>query len=366
MIKSRLCIIVLLLVLQLKTAISQVTIQFLPSLHGQTIDGLAYAGIQNLTGNKLNAELVIRVNDGNGKSVVSIVVPSFLLNQGANTINRLAFSKSRFYFGTTAASKILNQTQRLPEGEYEFCYELTTTIDKSTQPGGYYESCFTHVVAPSSPLLLIDPIDGDELCNKRPTFTWQIPVPFRPENRYRLQLVKIEEGQQVIEAITNNVPVLQQMNLSSTVLLFPPNAPDLKEGNRYAWQVTVYTGETIITRSEIWTFKVACTVEQEKADGETYRQLKTVDDGGYFVTGPTLRFSFENYYQAGDLQYSIKNISDPANELRRLPDLKMQPGLNKFEIDLEKVRAIKKDQQYLLTVTSGDGRKYYVRFVYAE
>lgn len=358
---------VLFLLLMCSTGLrAQVIIQFMPSLHGQTIDGLSYATIQNTSGNRLNGELTIRIKDQQGKSVVSVVVPNFLINLGVTTINRQAFSKSRFYFGNTTASRILNQTQRLPEGEYEYCFELNTTIEKSTQPGGYYENCFTHAIAPASPLLLIDPVDGDETCNKRPTFTWQAPIPYRTEGRYRLILVQLQKGQQPIEAITNNIPIVHQSNLSSSLLLYPPNAPDLKEGERYAWQVIAYTGATIITRSEIWTFKVACDKNEEKPDGETYRQVTTIDDGSYFVTGSTLRFSFENFYQAGDLQYSIRSLAAPDSDVKRLPVLKIRTGLNKLELDLGKIKSIKKGQQYLLTVTSGDGRKYILRFVYED
>jgi hypothetical protein len=345
---------------------AQVIIQFMPSLHGQSIDGLSYATIQNTSGNRLNGELTIRIKDQQGKSVVSVVVPPFLISQGVTTINRIAFSKSRFYFGSTAASRILNQTQRLPEGEYEYCFELNTTIEKSTQPGGYYENCFTNVIAPPSPLLLIDPADGDEICNKRPNFSWQAPVPYRADSRYRLLLVQLQKNQQPIEAITNNIPIVHQSNLTSSLLLYPPNAPALKEGERYVWQVIAYSGTTIITRSEIWTFKIACDKNEEKPDGDTYRQVTTVDDGSYFVTGNTLRFSFENFYQAGDLQYSIRSLAEPDKEVKRLPVLKTRTGLNKLELDLEKMKSIKKGQQYLLTIISGDGRKYLLRFVYAD
>lgn len=358
--------IIFIFVLLSTMAQGQITIGFVPTVHGQTIDGLAYATIVNSSGKELIGTLRIKVRHLKNGMVVTVLTPDFLIRTGASTINRDAYARSRFVFTNSSEAQILSQTQRFTEGEYEYCYELTAREPKSNIPRGVFENCFTHILQPTTPLFLINPANGDKTCNKRPVFTWQPPMPLLPGTRFRILVVPVNEGQTPIEAISNNLPVINQNNLSVSMLLYPVHAPDLVKDRKYAWQVTAYNNKTIVTKSEIWIVKVECDEPEKEIQGDSYREIKSASDGSYYAAFKVLRFSFENPYSSGELNYSIQNISDPGKEIKKLPKLTMQTGFNKYELDLSNNRSFKSGGQYLLIITGKDGRKYELRFLYEE
>jgi hypothetical protein len=148
--------------------------------------------------------------------------------------------------------------------------------------------------------------------------------------------------------------------------MYPTGAPDLKEGRKYVWQVTVYSGKTILKKSEIWTFTVQCEEPQKNYSGNSYRELKETDDGNFYVANKVLSFSFNNPYSNSTLTYEIRNLSDPDSRIKKLPKLKMNAGINKYDIDLSEYRSFKNDQEYLLIVTLPNNRQLRLRFIYKE
>jgi len=174
------------------------------------------------------------------------------------------------------------------------------------------------------------------------------------------------ELQDIVEAINYNVPLINRGNLFSNQLQFPFNAPQLKEGKRYAWQVTVYNEKTILKKSEIWTYTVKCEEKKEQSSGESFRELKETEDGNFYVANKILRFSFNNPYSGGILTYAISSLSDPGSTIKSLPTLKMQAGLNKYEIDLSDNRSFKNGKEYLLKVTLTNNRELRLRFIYKD
>jgi hypothetical protein len=359
-------ILFLTLVLIYAEMLGQVLINFTPAVNGQSLDGIAYALLNNQSTNELNLKLTVKVRNLTSGQVVTIRVPEFTIGRGVNPINRLAFSRATIIFGNNKEAEVLRQTQRFPEGEYEYCFQADATIAKSTTPAGYFENCFIHLLQPTTPLLLINPIDGDKLCQKRPVFNWQPPMPIIPGLRYRMILVQVHSDQTAAEAVIANIPVINQMNLTANMLLYPVHSPELGEGKKYAWQVIAYSMQTVLTKSEIWTFTVECDKEKEVADGDSYREVNAGNDGSFYVANKYLRFSFTNPYNTGVLNYSIKSFSEPDKTVKRLPVLKMQTGLNKYVLDFTNNRFFKDGEQYQLEIMSGDGKLYTLRFVYYE
>ncbi len=228
-----------------------------------------------------------------------------------------------------------------------------------------FENCFVSKIQPLTPLLLIDPVDGDELCNKRPNFLWQPPMPLPASAKFRLIVTEVKEKQDIAEALGYNLPVINQANLFGNNLLYPSNAPDLKEGQTYTWQVIVYTPKTILSKSELWTFKIKCNEKKPELNTDSYRELKETDDGNFYVANKSLRFSFNNAYNSGELSYSIENLSDSRSAIMNLPKLKMYAGLNKCDLDLSEYRAFKNGQEYLLKVKLIN-RELRLRFIYKD
>jgi len=342
---------------------AQVAVSFSPPIYGQSIEGLAYAQIVNSSPGNLRAKLTIRVRRG-GTNVVTIVTPAFDLHPGANPVNRSAFSMARFAFGNNNVGLTASQTGKFLEGEYEYCYEVDISDSKNPTLPPVFENCFVQQLQQRTPLLLINPVDGDQFCNKRPQFIWQPPVPLPPDARFRLVLTEVKDKQDIVEAVTFNPPLVNQANIAGNTLFYPSNAPELKEGQKYAWQVTVYASQAILVRSEVWTFTLKCQQPNKDTNTVSYRELKEIDAGDFYVADTWLRFSLNNPYTAGDLGYSITSMEEPNKPIKGLPKLKLAPGLNKYDIDLSENSTFKDGKEYLITVRLVNNRVLRLRFIY--
>jgi hypothetical protein len=342
----------------------QIVVNFSPAIYGQSLDGLVYAQIINSSGSALQVVETITIREISGGNVSTIKTAPFQLFQGSNFISKAAFTNARFSFSNSYYGTTLGQTGRLPEGEYEYCFQTEITGSKPSQIPPFYENCFTLQLQPMTPLLLINPVDEDKICNKRPDLNWQLPVPLPADAKCRVLLTVIQEKQDIAEAIAFNLPVLNQGNVFGNRLMYPAGAPELKEGYRYVWQVTVYAGKTILKKSEIWTFTVQCEEEQKSQGGDSYRELKETDDGNFYIASKSLRFSFNNPYSMGNLDYTIEGISDPQSAIKKLPKLKMNAGQNNYELDLSDNSAFKDGSEYLIRVRLINNRELTLRFIY--
>lgn len=301
-----------------------------------------------------------------GIEVVTIKTAPFIIRQGVNSIDRKAFANAQFSFAGNSYGKAVKQSGNLPEAEYDYCFEVEVYETKDLSLPRFSEQCFTYAVQPLTPLLLINPIDEDELCIK-PNFIWQPPMPLPQDARFKLILVEMQEKQDVIEAISFNTPIINQLDIRTNTLFYPPNAPALKEDQKYAWQVWVYDKNTILKKSEIWTFTVRCSEKGATPSTDSYRELKETIDGNFYATSQLLRFSFTNPYRAEkQLRYTIDCLSDPSIKIKKLPELTLATGLNKFEIDLSEFNSFKENKEYLLTVFLADNRQLKLRFLYKK
>lgn len=345
---------------------AQVSINFNAVVYGQSLDGLSFVQLFNSSNEDVKIKVTIKVREAVAGNVLTAIITSAPLHKGANTLDRGAFSAGRFSFGNNYYGLTLSQTGKFPEGEYEYCFEVEITDSKRTWAIPFFENCFSFQLQPLTPLLLINPVDGDEDCNTRPDFLWQLPMPLPPGSRCRLVLSEIKDKQDIVEAINYNVPVINQGNVFTNQLLFPVGAPELKEGKHYAWQVTVYTGKTILKKSEIWTYTIKCEEKKEPLNKESYRELKETEDGNFYVANKVLRFSFNNQYSDGILAYSISSLSDPGINIKGLPQLKLQAGLNKYDLDLSENNSFKNGQEYILKVRLVNNRELHLRFLYKD
>lgn len=345
---------------------AQISVSFNPAVYGQSIEGLAFAQINNSLSSNLKISVSVEIRGSNRSEVARVKTGAFNIKPGINIIDRVAFSGGQFRFSSNYLGTIARESGRFPEGEYEYCFGIEVIETKEATLPPFFEQCFNYQLQPLTPLLLISPVEGDEVCNKRPNFIWQPPVPLSVTARFRLLLTELKERQDPAEAIAYNTPLINQSNIYINNLNYPVYLPELKEGAHYAWQVTVYTDKTILKKSEIWTFKVKCKEKSEPVVPGSYRELKESDDGNFYLTDRFLRFSFINPYAAGDLNYSIECISDDKLKIKNLPKLKMTPGLNKYDLDLSENSSVKSNKEYQLSLSLPTNRVLKLRFIYKQ
>lgn len=342
---------------------AQVTMNFMPAINGQRLDGLYFVRLINSSGAAWPGSLKIVVHGNDGTEIVQITTPKFILQPGVNQVDKNAFSKSMVKFGPGYASTILQQTGKFPEGEVEYCFEFIG--EPKGGDNNVFQSCFDHYIQPLTPLSLIYPAEGDEICITRPAFLWQPPLPSQPQTRFRVIVVESSPEQVAALSLSNNLPIVNQGGIPGNTILYPGASPDLQQGKQYAWQVIAYNGNTIVSKSEIWTFMIKCDTPKVTKITDSYRELKEVSENNHYIARGVLRFAYTNPYQEGNLNYSIVDLSNPSHKFSKMPRVKMQTGLNRIDLDLSSL-GLEEGHQYLLKVKRYEGRWLVLRFTYHE
>lgn len=362
MIKLLFILIVNLICLQ---GIAQVQINFQPSIHGNSLDGVTFFQINNLANSDFNAAIRIIISEEKAGEVAEVNLSSIYIKRGITSFNRSLMNNMKIKFSSNPMGAILQQTGKLPEGEYEYCYELSP-IEEKAGIKDYYENCFHYSLQPLSPLLLIDPIDEEKICNQKPAFTWQAPMPVNFNARYRIIVVERKDRQTAAEALSFNQPVINVTDLREPRMNFPMNIKELEKGKTYVWQIYYSINNMLLTRSEIWTFKIECDEEIMGSGDDSYREVSSQVNGDYYVATGKLKFAVNNSYNDGDLVYKIINLTKTDKPVKNLPQLKLTTGLNKYELDLSEYRDFKDGEPYQLEVELPNGQKLYLRFTYNE
>ncbi len=357
---------ILLLILFLAlSAQAQVMMQFNPVTDGLNVNRLANISLNNRYPFGVECRLVITIKEAKLGTLLKVSTPPFALQTGFNVLPADAFNRSAFTFADNAAGYALAQTRNFADGDYEYCFEANLKGLKGAQvTTDYIENCFTQVLERNMPMVLVNPYDKEKSCNKRPNFLWQPSIPIQPFITYTFILAEIKPGQLKSEAIAYNQPVVLQTAVRGNMLNYPAIAPALEEGKNYAWQVLATNNKMIVTRSEIWEYKVTCGTEEKKTETDSYRELKESRDEGVYLASRWLRFVFYNPYGPAPVNYAITNLTEKEKPLKRVPELKMQGGFNKYELDLQGIKGLINQNQYLLTVTMNNGKKLYLNFIY--
>ena len=356
---KKIFLITALFLVSLNQAFSQINFIFLAEVYGRSIDGLGNFQLQNF-GESKKGQLFITVRENISRTqVVTIVSPVFTVASGNSAFPVSAYVGSAFNFSSAPLAAIVSQTRNFPPGEYTFCFRFVPT-DKSEDS----ENCFDAAIQPLVPISLINPADQDKICQKRPPLSWQPPVPFPPAMRFRLQLTEKKQGASV-ENLLMNAPLILLDNIPSTTVNYPSFAPDLKEGSTYCWQVVAYQNGVILSRSEIWEFTVQCSDPVKPGLNDSYRELKYLVNGNYYYATRFLKFSYQNNYNIKKLTYEIYETENGAAKIKNLPDIPLNRGLNKIDIDLTGLD-LQDGKHYILKVSPFNEPDVIVRFVYSE
>lgn len=346
------------------SANAQVQTIFQPAVNGRTTDGITLFQVNNQTGSDFRSSLKIIITEEKIGRICEISVAPIQVKRGINMFNRSLLGGAQMKFASNNFGNIVRQTGRLPEGEYEYCYELTPLEEKAGVLD-FYENCFHLNLQPLSPLMLVDPVDEEKICNVKPSFIWQPPMPVDVNARYRIVVVELKEKQTPAEALSFNLPIINAGELAMPRINYPQNIPALVKGKKYAWQVLYSVQNMLVTRSEIWTFKIDCEEEKTFEPGDSYRELQTMISGDFYVAKRVLRFAVNNPYAAGELDYTIVQLKE-GKPIQNLPRLKLLAGQNKYDLDLTEFRAFVHDENYQLTVRLPNGQNLYLRFIYQE
>lgn len=218
------------------------------------------------------------------------------------------------------------------------------------------------------PPYLVYPFDGDVLKNPSIMLSWTAPVPLPAKEITSYTLTIVELGNTGFSsspelAIQQNPPFFQQSHISANTLLYPPNAPRLEPGQKYAWQVHVGTPDRPLGVTEVWVFSMKA---QERLVPEElalpFVDLKRKDDASIYPAQEMVRFKFPNPYQEKQFSVSISNGQGEQMPFERewLKDL--ENGL--YELDLPLAAGFKAGAYYELKIRDRKGGYYTLKMRY--
>jgi hypothetical protein len=182
--------------------------------------------------------------------------------------------------------------------------------------------------------------------------------------RFRLLLTEKRDGE-AIENLLVNAPLLLLDNITTTSINYPSSHPDLQEGKTYVWQVIAQQNNVVMSRSEIWEFTIQCTEPSKQLPTDSYRELKQLVNGNYYIANRALKFSFRNNYSIKRLIYAIYDIGDGMKKVKDCPEVTLTQGLNKVDIDLTDMD-LEPGKHYLLKVHPFNEPDIDVRFIYQD
>lgn len=339
----------------------QISVLFVPEINGRTTEGLFGCRILNPF-QKQTATLTITVSERSQGTVLIVKTPQFTIAPGSNPLPLSIARGATIQFSNNKIGSLIRVNHILPEGDYEYCFSLTY-VHSDNPPD---EQCFNYTLTPFAELNLIDPYNKDKICDKRPLLTWQPLIPGVPGAYYQLVLTQVNSGQSPTEALNYNLPLINQSNIISPVLPYPSVARDLVTGKTYAWQVTAYKDQTVLNRSEVWSFIIDCQDSVKKVNEVSFRDIEDLARGNYYIAEGAIRFATVNAYAQQDLRYEIAPVNAPDRKVGKLPKLKLKNGTNQLTIDLSNSKLIRDNQYYILTIWLPNGTIKNLRFLYRE
>jgi hypothetical protein len=227
----------------------------------------------------------------------------------------------------------------------------------------------TNLTIAQDNISLISPFDSDTIETKNPLLTWAYLGGLEHNNDrvyYRIIVVELQEEQSAEAGLIVNQPLIKMDRIPGTQLFYPYDAPELKEGIWYGWQIQKISNNVIIDKSEAWKF----ILPMPKDHKPQYYKMKVKNDGVvYQAVDGKLYLHFEEQYSDGDLTFYLYNnrnelmdvnitLNPGAEEKDQEINVK-KTGSNFYEIDLGDFAMT---GVYRLVIYDGKKQKYEMKY----
>lgn len=104
----------------------------------------------------------------------------------------------------------------------------------------------------NSKLDLIFPKVGEEIEVDMISFEWFFNM--QADNTFSIKVVEVLNDQSPEAAIQENIALWEMNNIQQTKVNRPKTEPGFENGKTYAWQVSAYSGETLLAKSDVSIF----------------------------------------------------------------------------------------------------------------
>lgn len=354
-------IVCLMLQLGLKAQVNIISISAQP--FNLTPEALLNVNIMN-NGEQRQVRISTQLYGSDNSVLLTVRSRVFNLTKGLNAGNSGGRSVESAQFSGSSQANYLKTTHNIASGRYKICSILSIEND----PEKIDDFCEELEADFIQYLYLVNPFDGDTIDSKYPILSWTHSEPFSILNQgefYRMVVSEIKNGQSPEQAITANTPVMVKNYLNEHLLQYPPDARELKEGSKYAWQVQKLSDGVVINKTEAWIFNTQKPGENKSLK---YVVLKNQLDGSYYTAYDGLvyfKFS-EEYKSQGEFKFILTNDKsqpveadikkdDNSNEKTALK----QSGSNLYELNLNGKKM--KPGFYTLEVKNEKNESFYLK-----
>lgn len=274
-----------------------------------------------------------------GLEVFTATTSQFILATGAKQLNESILAPLQYNYLSTMASR---RDDFIPIGNYIVCYRLTE-IGKLPLA----EECVAFDVEPLSPPMLITPSDSAILEVAPSQFTWIPPAPMNLFNRldYQIVIVEILDGQKPEEAIQQNLPFYTEPNISINQLSYKGTVTNFEKDKTYAWQVVAKDNSSYAGKSEVWTFKIASTIEKIKNTPISYILMEEDIKGVSQINSNEIYLKYAS--QINSFEAEIIFSDEKGNRIKKVNQT-IQPGDNYLNFSLN--NQFKKDKIYVVSI----------------
>lgn len=268
-----------------------------------TPEALLNVNIMN-AGNEAQAHIVSQLYSSNNVVLLTVRSQPFKLVRGLNSVVTGNYRIASAEFASVAQSSYLRSTHTLPSGRYRLC--STVFINDASRADEFCDDIESDM---NQILYLINPFDGDTIDSKYPILSWTHNEPFTILSQgelFRLVVAEIRDGQTAEAAVTANNPVVVKYPLEEHQIQYPYDAPDLKVGKQYGWQVQKISAGVVVAKSEAWKFIIR---PSEESLSTKYVSLKDHIDGSFYTATEGMVFFkfFEEYKGNGSMTYRLKD-----------------------------------------------------------
>ncbi len=349
---------------------SQVTVvSALYTTYNITPNSLMQINVLNSQSNTVGVIIESIVYNANHEPVLTVKTNPIQLVPGVNIISNNSPSFQLVQYAPTKQAEYVRNTKRMPSGIYRFCSTIKTI--SNSEAIDYY--CEDQQSDFSNFLVLTYPMDKDTIEIKNPLLNWNHSEPFdilTSGEYYKLILVELKEGQSAEDGININNPIYMKDFLTTHQVQYPMDAPALKPGGKYAWQVQKVTNNMVTNKTEAWEF----IMKKPKIQPEIkYARLSKDLNASFFtVTGSKLFFTFQKEY-SDDHLVNCKIIQSNTTEI--IPDFESatlvnvdedttSPKINelgRYYINLQGLN-LSTNAYYFLEVLNRKGEKSYIKF----
>lgn len=322
------------------------------------------------TGNtplNIHIEVTLHAVSSN-QQVLSAVTRIITLAPGVNQIGASQLMPIQYNVAASPFNIDANPLGLLPIGSFEACYYFFKHVSDNIEQ--ITEQCQEIVVEPLSPPQLIYPYDRTGIEEEHPQFSWLPPVPSHlfSNLRYDLVLVEVNGNQSAADAVQQNVPIYQGVNLSTNIMLYPLSATSLELNKEYAWRVTAKSGDAVVGSSESWQFhlKQFGTLTPTAPTAQPFVQLRKDPENAYAIFIGEIKFSYLNETVDSVWNVKLTDLSDPARATSNISmdTVQLKRGINLVKHNAGEDSFFTDRHVYQLEVRNSRNEVWRIRFEY--